>query len=144
MLYLYADIAHFKYINESYGYDVGDRLLKCFADLLCGSSSYMLYAGRVHSDNNIVVYKIPVTISDREIIDYINATLPEKNAVLQAMIDSENFYINCGVYIAKSGDSKYDRGITNANYARKLARNRSNRRCVWYDDKMFEEQKKKM
>ena len=144
LLYLYADIAHFKYINESYGYDVGDRLLKCFADLLCGSSSYMLYAGRVHSDNNIVVYKIPVTISDREIIDYINTVLPEKNAVLQAMIDSENFYINCGVYIAKSGDSKYDRGITNANYARKLARNRSNRRCVWYDDKMFEEQKKKM
>jgi len=144
LLYLYADIAYFKYINESYGYDVGDRLLKCFADLLCGSSPYMLYAGRVHSDNNVVVYKIPASISDQEIINYINILLPEKNAVLQSIIDSENFYINCGVYIAKSGDSKYDRGITNANYARKLARDNRDGRCVWYDDKMFEEQKKKM
>lgn len=144
LLYLYADIAHFKYINESYGYDMGDKLLKCFADLLCGSSPYVLYASRVHSDNNIVVYKIPASVSDQKIINSINTMLPEKNIVLQSIIDSENFYINCGVYIAKSGDSKYDRGITNANYARKLARRNGDGRCVWYDDKMFEEQRKKM
>ena len=29
---LYADIKNFKYVNEIFGYDVGDKLLKYWAD----------------------------------------------------------------------------------------------------------------
>ena len=36
--------------------------------------------------------------------------------------NSDNFYINCGIYIAKGNEHNYNGGITNANYAKKIAK----------------------
>lgn len=144
LVYVHMDIAHFKYINEAHGYDMGDRILKCFADLACGNSSEILCATRIHGDNLILVYVVPASVPDKAIISGINAKLQKDNAVLQSTINSRNFYINCGVCITDGSDHKYDRGITNANYAGKLAKENADGQCVWFDDEMFARQRKKM
>ncbi|MDY5578256.1 MAG: EAL domain-containing protein [Lachnospiraceae bacterium] len=144
ILYLQVDIAHFKYINESYSYDMGDKLLKRFADLICGDSNYLMYASRIHSDNIVATFKIPASISDEEIITYIDQILVEKNAALQNLVSSDNFYINCGIYIAKGNEHNYNGGITNANYAKKIAKDNGDGKCVFFDNDMFESHKREM
>jgi EAL domain-containing protein (putative c-di-GMP-specific phosphodiesterase class I) len=60
------------------------------------------------------------------------------------MVSSENYYINCGIYITDSRDHQYNRAITNAGYAKKLAKENGDGRCVWFDKDMFESRKREM
>ncbi len=45
---IYTDIKHFKYINDTYGYKVGDSLLKDFVDDFMKNKGVILCAARVY------------------------------------------------------------------------------------------------
>ena len=48
---VYTDIKYFKYINETYGYQVGDALLKDFVAEMVKENNNLLCCARVYSDN---------------------------------------------------------------------------------------------
>lgn len=144
LIYIHMDIAHFKYVNEAHGYEMGDRVLKKFVDLTCGNSEHILFASRIHGDNLIAVHTISAETENEKIVEAINEHLTRANQEIQKMLHSNNYYINCGICIVDGTDHKYDTCITNANYAAKLAKENADGRCVWFDDEMFENQRKKM
>ncbi len=51
---LYADLNHFKYANDTFGHDVGDRLLKIFSNTLTTVFSKYGFVGRMGGDEFIV------------------------------------------------------------------------------------------
>ncbi len=53
---IYTDIKYFKYINDTFGYQRGDMLLKEFTRQVTQGNGNMLCAARVFSDN-IVGFK---------------------------------------------------------------------------------------
>ena len=55
---IYSDIRHFKFVNDTYGYNVGDELLKDFAKKIVHESKNVLCAARVYSDNFISAVRV--------------------------------------------------------------------------------------
>lgn len=99
------DIAHFKYVNEAHGYEMGDRVLKKFVDLTCGNSEHILFASRIHGDNLIAVHTISAETENEKIVEAINEHLTRANQEIQKMLHSNNYYINCGICIVDGTDS---------------------------------------
>ncbi|MBP5599967.1 MAG: diguanylate cyclase [Lachnospiraceae bacterium] len=52
---IYSDISNFKYINEAYGYVVGDRILTDMANFISNDIKNVLCAGRFYSDNILFI-----------------------------------------------------------------------------------------
>ena len=50
-----ADLDHFKHVNDKYGHDVGDSVLKRFADILAANTRKSNFCGRLGGEEFIVV-----------------------------------------------------------------------------------------
>ena len=58
ILVIYTDIKHFKYINDTYGYKVGNALLKEFVAEFTNNNKLLIGAARVYSDNFVAANRI--------------------------------------------------------------------------------------
>ena len=68
--FIYMDFSNFKYVNETYGYETGDSILKNLADELQLQSAFFIYGSRVFSDNIVVFAKVG-DMTDEELVKYI-------------------------------------------------------------------------
>ena len=78
---IYTDIKHFKYINDTLGYQRGDMLLKEFVTQVTKDNSHMLCAARVVSDNIVLAVRLENNISNdnfREFIHQSNREMEDK------------------------------------------------------------------
>lgn len=137
---LYMDFSNFKYVNETYGYETGDRILRNLAEEAAGYKEYYIYGSRVFSDNMVffiklgdttdeewvdIFFKISKRFSDRMETEYIDSKLVVDMGVCPFEI--------CGKPIPLKNI------ISNANIARKLTKNPDSPRCIIYNDEMGRE-----
>lgn len=117
-----ADFSNFKYINEKYGYEVGDEVLILFARTVYGHFMRTVSCCREYSDNFCIAVKIPNEMTEERlkedfnefaelIIRQVTELLPDSNPILQL-----------GICVLENGDLNIDQAVTNANAARKYAR----------------------
>lgn len=136
---IYMDFSNFKFINEFYGYEVGDKILRDYADAARNYKGIFIAGSRVFSDNIVclvnMVWDNEVQMRDRLIAE------GEKFArkVQREYLDS-NLALNVGVcpFTADGGKIPFKSIVSNANLARKEAKKPENPNCVVYSEEMGE------
>ncbi|MBE5940279.1 MAG: EAL domain-containing protein [Lachnospiraceae bacterium] len=138
ILIAYSDISHFKVINETYGYSVGDRLLKTYAHLAEEEYGDVLCASRVYSDNIVCAIVIDKKDTVEQCIERINRQNDNIQLKLRDGFFDSRIMINTGLYIVKNADEDVEIAVTNANLSRKEAKNQKIRTAVMFSENMME------
>lgn len=135
---VYSDLKHFKYINETYGYDVGNRLLQRFSDKITKNVKRIIGAARVYSDNIVYAADYPTYISDERIYEEVLKQTTLINKELQEAFMDNNIAVCTGVFIVKNSQMDVEVAVSNANMARKEAKKKANDNVVLFDNEMME------
>ncbi len=136
---VYSDIGNFKYINDVYGYQFGDRILYDFALEITKQFPKESVFGRISADN----YVILVPYQERNEIEQMVLSLSENFHDSQKERHvATNMVIVSGVYFLKQGEVDISTAIDNANVARKSAKLSSLSTCKFYNDEMEEQIRK--
>ena len=137
----YMDINNFGYINENYGYKVGDNVLKMFAQDV-SEQSYFRAGCRLYSDFFLIL--IADTDGER-LVDHLHSRNKRFSNMQNHRYPNSGMGVSAGVYILEDTKMDVDQAIENANLAWKNAKNTGKRDIILYDpslrSKRAEEQK---
>lgn len=133
----YLDMFNFKYLNDTYGYEVGDQVLQDMADTIRAYPEQIVMGSRVFSDNMVVLLKLgEMSMEDikngiGEVVEHFSETIKQRflDSRLDVGIGICTFTINGGPVMIQSI-------ISNANMARKRTKNPLMPRIIFYDDQM--------
>lgn len=138
---VYTDIKHFKYINDTYGYKVGDSLLKEFVGEFAKNNDYILCAARVYSDNFVAASRIkPNLFTNEAFRDMIYQMNLEREAKFREKYLNSRLQFCTGISILDKNSRSHDAetAVSNANLARKVAKEMESNSCVLFDQSMME------
>ncbi|GAA0079057.1 hypothetical protein UT300005_34360 [Clostridium sp. CTA-5] len=130
---IYCDIDKFKYINETLGYAIGNKILIDFAKL---SSAYLYKSElicRCSADKFIILleYKNMEILKNR--LDNFNNKFIE---IKKLYFNNIKISLIAGIYLIKSNDKSLISIIDKANVARKTIKGSHKSHYAFYDDKL--------
>lgn len=143
---IYTDIKYFKYINDTFGYQRGDMLLKEFTRQVTEENSHMLCAARVVSDNIVMAVKVENDISNESFREFIHRLNLEMEDKFRENYSAARLRFCTGISFISKDDRRLDpaTAVSNANLARKAAKEMKDDCCVLFDSKMVEGIKKEV
>lgn len=113
---VYFDIKEFKFINDEYGYEEGDRVLKAVAEHLSLKMSKHDMATRIMADHFALMIKTSREKAVSRVREILNGTeaIPQMNQYQLA--------ISAGVYVRMEGETNVPIMLDRANFARSRAK----------------------
>lgn len=143
---VYTDIKYFKYINDTFGYQRGDMLLKEFTKQITQGNSNMLCAARVFSDNIVVASRLDNGISNEEFRESIHQYNVKMEEQFREDYLTARLRFCTGISFISKDDRRLDAAtaVSNANLARKMAKEMKDDCCVLFDSRMVEGIKKEI
>lgn len=133
---IYADIKNFRYINDNFGYSIGDKLLKMFCEITNTKMVGYLYASRVYSDNIVIAYQMDGNKTDKENLKDIDCALEEISSTMQSRFLNKKVSVCAGVYVLDKSVRDPEVAVSNANLARKEAKKQENSIMVVFKDEL--------
>lgn len=135
-----SDIANFKYINEKYGYNTGDMILKKLASTLFLKINGIVSCCREYSDIFLTAVKVDKTYDNAKVKEFIdscnNAFLDE----IRSITEDTSVAINSGFAFVGDHGITVEEAITGATAARKAAKDMAlfnTSRCCAYESGMI-------
>ncbi len=134
---VYLDFSNFKYINEVYGYEVGDNILRAYAEEAKSYTDRFIYGCRVFSDNIVCLIHADGWNISEMAIALENASKQFLNKIKEKYLES-NLFCVFGVcpFVVDGREFSIQSIISNANLARKEAKKPENPTCIIYDSDM--------
>ncbi|BDF32299.1 diguanylate phosphodiesterase [Lachnospiraceae bacterium] len=138
---LYIDFENFKYINDVFGYEVGDAILQKYAEVMTASLGKGELLARVMADRFVLLR----FYEDKELMLEEQKELDRRFMNLDVLPDKHSITIACGFCCREDVIEQLDiNGLINrANYAQKTIKNKPDVHYAFYDDsirqKMFRE-----
>lgn len=137
---VYTDIKYFKYINDTYGYQVGDALLKDFVAEIIKNSEDLICCSRVYSDNFVAANFLRDDLSNEQFKEIIHSINQEREAKFRAKYLNSRLQFCTGITIIDKNSRSLDAetAVSNANLARKVAKEMDEDCCILFDNSMME------
>lgn len=129
---IYLDITKFKYLNNTLGYETGDRILCEFAYIISGGDIQKEGIARNAEDNFVICLPFK---EEQEIIDFINDIHEKFNTLQKSKYPSTKFIVASGIAFINAGED-ITVAIDNANIARKTIKNASTSSYCFFDINM--------
>lgn len=143
--YTYSDFSNFKYINETYGYNVGNLLLRKFGELVSkNGDDDFLCAARLHSDNIIVARKNTTGLDAEKYVEFIDSYTEYITKELRQYGHDNMISIRTGVFISMSNMVMVEEAVTNAGYACKKSKDAGTTKAMLFTDSLMEEYRKRL
>lgn len=137
---VYTDIKHFKYINDTYGYQVGNSLIKDFVQEMTRDNDQIICCSRVYSDNFVAANYIPDEVTTEQFKDFIQSVNHELETKFREKYLNSRLQFCTGISIIDRNSRSLDAEtvVSNANLARKVAKELEENCCVLFDHSMME------
>ncbi|SHO50869.1 bifunctional diguanylate cyclase/phosphodiesterase [Anaerocolumna xylanovorans] len=129
---IYSDITKFKYINNTLGYEIGDRILCDFASIIAKENGSKEGIARISDDNFAVCLSYR---KEDEIIQYIQNVYDKFSMVQKSKYPGTRFIVASGIALVDPGED-ITVAIDNANVARKTIKNTSKSTYCFFDINM--------
>lgn len=135
-----SDVTNFKYINEKYGYNTGDQILKRLASTIYLRMKDIISCCREYSDIFLIAIKVPKELGNKGVktlVDNCNNSFLDE---IKSVTEDTNIAINSGFAFVGDHDLTVEEAITGATAARKAAKEMAlfnTSRCCPYDTGMI-------
>lgn len=130
---LYMDMHQFKAINDAFGYDAGDRVLKEIAALLHDFVAENERYARVYADKFVLLIHC---VPDDQFRARISDLSTRLGGLSMGEFHGANFLFTGGVYRMQRGSCDMDMAFDRANYAKSTVKAHFVNTFVFYDDVM--------
>lgn len=138
---IYSDITNFKYVNDTYGYRTGDKILYDLAIMANRDIPKESLFARVSADNFICLLPFQDEQKlEKKVMEFsqqFSQMQKEKNIIF-------NLVLITGIYVMESGYEDISTAIDKANIARKHIKESSNTACQFYNESMSQKIKKEV
>lgn len=134
----YLDINNFGYVNENYGYQVGDSVLTMFAEDIRGQA-YFCAGGRLYSDFFLILVEDDST---EAMLEHLRGRNKRFSNMQNHQYPNSGMGVTAGVYVLEDTKMDVEQAVENANLAWKNAKNLGRMDIVLYDESLRSERAK--
>lgn len=118
---VYSDINDFSYVNDNFGYEAGNKMLKEFGEII-SSNGTNLVSCRIYSDYFVGLYRAK---NREQMLNNIEARNSKFAEIQKADYPASDLQVCCGIYFIDDPDVDINIAIDNANLARRSVKSSS-------------------